>query len=261
LSDSYIWFREEESTAEIGALRYFAPSHTKAFVLEHFYSTDTFQTKMNTNATQDSRQSTRIYSKSYRFKGILLLLLCVVLVLFFVVCCWSSKSPARLGESFHVHSLNEGSYATSTQARLRGLQEGNNTEQKEEAKRPWVYSDYATVVPDPQQQSDESAQQSLAEEWGRWSFWDGEENIRPVGSQYADYAYRDVPSDDFDNNAWTVDAVFVNHILDAGTKRLGLHDFFFDACRLVLILFYLQAKNWFKGHRMQFLRSMDTVVI
>lgn len=192
-------------------------------------------TEVTVNATQDSKQSsTRIpYSDPCRWKRTLQeLLVCLVLVLLSVVGVQTLRGslPAKVGARFQPSSLKEENCGTSNQAQLRGLQENENNT-IEQVERPWVYSEYATIVPDPQhhQDDDEAKQQALAEEWGHWSFWDGEENIRPVGDQYAKYAYRDVPPDDFDDNAWTVDAVFVNHILDAGTRRF--------TCVIIFLLF------------------------
>ena len=94
----------------------------------------------------------------------------------------------------------------------------------------WKYSQYATIAPDPYrpaktaaegEDSSSSSSNPWSKEWGSWSFWDGDEGIRPARRPYADYAYRDVPGDDFDDNAWTVDAVFVNHILDAVESKMG----------------------------------------
>ena len=88
----------------------------------------------------------------------------------------------------------------------------------------WAYSKYATIVPDPEYQSKKDVQAEMEqyqEEWGSWHFWDDAENDRPAGDYCAKFPYRDVPEDEFDEDAWQVDAVFVNHILDSGAELVS----------------------------------------
>ncbi|KAL7578731.1 hypothetical protein ACA910_015965 [Epithemia clementina (nom. ined.)] len=90
---------------------------------------------------------------------------------------------------------------------------------------PYVYSKMATIVPDPllsfgiSEEEKQKRHQALEEKFGRWHFWDGEEDIRPSRDDYcADAKYRDLHGDFFPDDAWQIDAVFVNHILNDGEK-------------------------------------------
>ncbi|GKY96425.1 hypothetical protein MPSEU_000602000 [Mayamaea pseudoterrestris] len=85
-----------------------------------------------------------------------------------------------------------------------------------------LYSNYATIVPDPyvSQPSDEKLQ-TLQEKWSKWKFWDGDEEMRPKGDYCAAFTNRDIPGDAFPDNAWQADAVFVNHYLDAAEQLIS----------------------------------------
>lgn len=82
----------------------------------------------------------------------------------------------------------------------------------------WAYSRYATVVPDPEYHASEAEEENIHEEWGAWHFWDGTEDERPSGDYCAKFAYRDVPDEEFTDEMWQADAVFVNHMLDSGEE-------------------------------------------
>jgi len=45
------------------------------------------------------------------------------------------------------------------------------------------------------------------ESWGHWGFWDGAEETRPEGDYCGKYPNRDIPEDEWPENAWQVDAV------------------------------------------------------
>ena len=100
-------------------------------------------------------------------------------------------------------------------------------EGNDEETGPYVYSKMATIAPDPllQYGTDEQQEQrrsGLEATFGRWHFWDGEEDIRPSKSDYAaDYTYRDIPGEFFSDDAWQADAVFINHILNDGDKMVA----------------------------------------
>ena len=81
-----------------------------------------------------------------------------------------------------------------------------------------VYSKYATFEPLPGiPLPDEEAAKMLQERWGGWNFWDDEEDSRPTENFLLKFPNGDVPNDQFPENAWQADAVFVNHYLhDAG---------------------------------------------
>lgn len=78
------------------------------------------------------------------------------------------------------------------------------------------YSEVATVPPDPDVlPPDKDMKEELGEKYGRWHFWDGEEENRPDNNNMCDgYPNCDVPGDEFEEDAWQGDAVFVNHILN-----------------------------------------------
>lgn len=59
------------------------------------------------------------------------------------------------------------------------------------------------------------------EKWGQWHFWDGDEDIRPKEDYCANYPHRDIPGDDFPDDAWQVDAVYVNHYLNDADKLIS----------------------------------------
>jgi hypothetical protein len=58
----------------------------------------------------------------------------------------------------------------------------------------------------------------LYQQWGGFSFWDGDEDIRPADDYMNNHPNHDIPGDDFPQDAWQTDAVYVNHYLDAGGK-------------------------------------------
>ena len=60
----------------------------------------------------------------------------------------------------------------------------------------------------------------LAAKWGRWGFWDGDVDMRPKEDYIDKYPSKDVPGDDFPQNSWQTDAVFVNHYLNDADKLI-----------------------------------------
>lgn len=100
--------------------------------------------------------------------------------------------------------------------RRRELQNNNNDDDD-----VWLYSKFATIVPDPEYHATDQEKEDLKNEWGSWHFWDGTEDERPAGGDYcAKYPYRDMPDDDFTDDMWQADAVYVNHILDSGDELI-----------------------------------------
>ena len=80
-----------------------------------------------------------------------------------------------------------------------------------------VYSELSAIPPDPDSLPvSEDVQKELAAKYGRWHFWDGEEEGRPDTTDLCGKfpPHCDVPGDDFPSDAWQADAVFVNHILN-----------------------------------------------
>lgn len=65
---------------------------------------------------------------------------------------------------------------------------------------------------------EEKKKKELTEKWGEWHFWDGDEDVRPKEDYCAKYPNRDIPGDDFPEEAWQVDAVYVNHFLNDAAK-------------------------------------------
>jgi hypothetical protein len=77
------------------------------------------------------------------------------------------------------------------------------------------YSKLSHIVPDPEHVPvDDATKKKVATEFGRWHFWDGDEQSRPSGDYCGQYANRDIPGDEFPDEAWQGDAVFVNHIVN-----------------------------------------------
>ena len=72
-----------------------------------------------------------------------------------------------------------------------------------------------------QMQIEEKTKNALIEKWGQWHFWDGDEDIRPKNDYCAKYPNRDIPGDDFPEEAWQVDAVYVNHFLNEAEKLIS----------------------------------------
>lgn len=93
----------------------------------------------------------------------------------------------------------------------KGIKDGNN-----------LYSKYATLAPlIDHPLPDDDTVEKISEKWGKWMFWDGDEDYRPTDDYCADYPNRDIPGDEFPEDAWQADAVFVNHYLDAADKLIG----------------------------------------
>lgn len=84
----------------------------------------------------------------------------------------------------------------------------------------FAYSNVAKIIPDVEHaEIDEATRAKITTQWGKWGFWDGDEAIRPSQEDYcAAYPNRDIPGNRFPANAWQTDAVFVNHLLDAGEQ-------------------------------------------
>ena len=89
-------------------------------------------------------------------------------------------------------------------------------------KKQLLYSKMATIVPDPEHLPlDEATLQKTADQWGSWHFWDGEEASRPASDYCAAYENRDIPGDEFPDDAWQCDAVYVNHLLDDAEQLIA----------------------------------------
>jgi len=54
------------------------------------------------------------------------------------------------------------------------------------------------------------------DKWGKWKFYDGAESTRPTEDYCAKYPNRDIPGEEFPENAWQTDAVYVNHFINEG---------------------------------------------
>mmetsp|Transcript_15996 Transcript_15996/g.23525 ORF Transcript_15996/g.23525 Transcript_15996/m.23525 type:complete len:935 (+) Transcript_15996:62-2866(+) len=65
---------------------------------------------------------------------------------------------------------------------------------------------------------DEAKKEELIAKWGKWGFWDGAEEIRPKEDYCGKYPNRDISENDFPEDAWQTDAVYVNHYLDAAAN-------------------------------------------
>lgn len=86
--------------------------------------------------------------------------------------------------------------------------------------REHAYSKISTIPPDPyrSQTFTEEAwvtrKAELQSIYGKWKFWDGDEDHRPTNDYCIGYTHCDIPMDAFPDNAWQGDAVFVNHLVN-----------------------------------------------
>jgi len=84
-----------------------------------------------------------------------------------------------------------------------------------------VYSKFSHFdgITDPPLPDEETAK-ALAEKWGKWKFWDGEEDTRPKDDFLSKYPNYDCPGEEFPEDAWQRNAVFVNHYLNDANKLI-----------------------------------------
>eukprot|EP00934_Nitzschia_sp_Nitz4_P003014 Nitzschia sp. Nitz4//scaffold75_size92586//394//3490//NITZ4_004836-RA/size92586-augustus-gene-0.85-mRNA-1//-1//CDS//3329557648//3004//frame0 len=84
------------------------------------------------------------------------------------------------------------------------------------------YSNFSTFTPLVDAPlPDEDAAAELADEWGKWKFYDGHEEDRPDTDFMAQYPNRDCPAEDFPEDAWQADAEYVNHYLDSAGQLVS----------------------------------------
>jgi len=67
---------------------------------------------------------------------------------------------------------------------------------------------------------DDDKRDKLAGEHGKWGFWDGDKEMRPKEDYRSKYPNFDIPGDDFPQDSWQTDAVYVNHFLDSADKLI-----------------------------------------
>ena len=98
----------------------------------------------------------------------------------------------------------------------------DNPSEDSEEKNAFKYSKYATILPlvDHPLPSEEE-KEALADKFGKWHFWDGEEDERPLEDYTSIYPNRDMPGDEFSDYAWQADAVYVNHILNDADQLIS----------------------------------------
>lgn len=90
------------------------------------------------------------------------------------------------------------------------------------SKKSMMYSHIATIPPEPDHKPvDEDTRKALTEKWGKWHFYDGDEERRPTGDYMAKYPNRDIPGNEFPDDAWQTDAVYVNHFIDDAEKLIA----------------------------------------
>lgn len=95
-------------------------------------------------------------------------------------------------------------------------------EKKGHNNNAYLYSKYATVLPlIDHPLPDEVEKAALDEKFGRWHFWDGDEEMRPMEDYCAKFPNRDIPGEDIPDDAWQADAVYVNHILNDADNLLA----------------------------------------
>ena len=87
--------------------------------------------------------------------------------------------------------------------------DSNTTAESDQARRRTItYSDRSTIPPDPDSlPADEDTLKELAAKFGRWHFWDGEEEGRPDDDDMCKgYPSCDIPGDDFDEEVSAMEA-------------------------------------------------------
>lgn len=89
-----------------------------------------------------------------------------------------------------------------------------------DTKQALLYSKLSTIIPDPDHEIDSATRENYTSIYGKWSFYDGDEDTRPSGDYCGQFPNRDIPGDAFPDDAWQVDAVYVNHFIDAAEKLL-----------------------------------------
>jgi hypothetical protein len=102
--------------------------------------------------------------------------------------------------------------------------QGHAQEEQGQRRRRVAYSKVSTIPPDPDSIiANEAQMKELAAKYGHWHFWDGEEENRPDNSNLCDKfaPHCDIPGDQFPDNSWQSDAVFVNHILNDADKLVS----------------------------------------
>lgn len=100
----------------------------------------------------------------------------------------------------------------------------NVEDDKDDDSNPFGYSHHATILPlvdHPLLPEGDEAKAALIEKYGKWRFWDGDEDNRPAEDYCGKYPNRDIPGDEFPDDAWQGDAVFVNHILNDADKLIA----------------------------------------
>lgn len=120
-----------------------------------------------------------------------------VLALLLVVVAWNGSTAAATPANSS--SSNDDSWINSVRRKL------------------FLYSEISKPPPDPDAiLPDEDTMKKLAADHGKWRFWDGEEEDRPNNDKLCDDfpPYCDISGDDFPDDSWQADAVYVNHILN-----------------------------------------------
>jgi hypothetical protein len=93
--------------------------------------------------------------------------------------------------------------------------------EKKKKKIPW--DKIPPLEPDAQRGPfDQAKKEELREKWGGWHFWDGDAENRPKEDFLSKHPNMDIPGDDFPENSWQVDAVYVNHFLDSASGLLEM---------------------------------------
>jgi hypothetical protein len=92
----------------------------------------------------------------------------------------------------------------------------------DDSNNAFLYSKYATILPLVDHPlPNEEEKEKLAEKFGKWHFWDGDEEERPMEDYMSKYPNRDMPGEEIDDYAWQADAVYVNHILNDADQLIA----------------------------------------
>ena len=86
--------------------------------------------------------------------------------------------------------------------------------------REHMYSKISTIPPDPYRSQTftrdelDKRKSEYQSQYGKWKFWDNDEDHRPAHDYCLTYTHCDIPMDAFPENTWQTDAVFVNHLVN-----------------------------------------------
>jgi hypothetical protein len=137
-----------------------------------------------------------------------------VVALFAMVAIFYSAASAN-NESFDDLLIEDSQRKETVVSTTANVSESKNSSRHLFEDGSYVYAKISTIPPLVDHPfPDDATKQAMAEKFGHWHFWDGDQDGRPHDDYMAKYPNRDIPGDEFPDNAWQTDAVFVNHYLN-----------------------------------------------